>query len=93
MRNPATFEWMLSNPEYRAQLEGMLAQQAGGAAASPALQELMSGVDMSPQKMNEQFAQLGMTPDQFIQKASSGRVGELVTQPEEHTRAPPPPGR
>ena len=27
MRNPQTFEWMLSNPEYRAQLEGMLESQ------------------------------------------------------------------
>ena len=30
MRNPETFEWMLSNPEYRAQLEGMLQQQVDG---------------------------------------------------------------
>ena len=27
MRNPETFEWMLNNPEYRAQLEAMLQQQ------------------------------------------------------------------
>lgn len=27
MRNPQTFEWMLSNPEYRKQLEGMMQQQ------------------------------------------------------------------
>lgn len=29
MRNPQTFEWMLSNPEYRAQLEQMLESQVG----------------------------------------------------------------
>ena len=28
MRNPQTFEWMLSNPEYRKQLEAMMQQQA-----------------------------------------------------------------
>ena len=28
MRNPQTFEWMLSNPEYRKQLEAMMEQQA-----------------------------------------------------------------
>ncbi len=28
MRNPETFKWMLSNPEYRQQLEAMMAQQA-----------------------------------------------------------------
>jgi len=27
MRNPETFEWMLNNPEYRAQLEQVLSQQ------------------------------------------------------------------
>ena len=27
MRNPQTFEWMLSNPDYRKQLEGMMEQQ------------------------------------------------------------------
>jgi hypothetical protein len=27
MRNPETFEWMLSNPEYRKQLEAMMEQQ------------------------------------------------------------------
>ena len=27
MRNPQTFEWMMSNPEYRAQLEEMLNKQ------------------------------------------------------------------
>lgn len=29
MRNPQTFEWMLNTPEYRQQLEQMLAQQVG----------------------------------------------------------------
>lgn len=27
MRNPETFKWMLGNPEYRKQLETMMAQQ------------------------------------------------------------------
>lgn len=30
MRNPETFKWMLSNPEYRQQLETMMEQQVGG---------------------------------------------------------------
>lgn len=34
MRNPQTFEWMLSNPEYRKQLEGMMEQQVGAASLS-----------------------------------------------------------
>ena len=27
MRNPETFDWMMNNPEYRAQLEEMLSKQ------------------------------------------------------------------
>ena len=33
MRNPETFKWMLSNPEYRQQLETMMEQQVGVALA------------------------------------------------------------
>ncbi len=32
MRNPQTFEWMISNPEYRAQLEQMMEKQVSFAA-------------------------------------------------------------
>ena len=38
MRNPQTFEWMLSNPEYRKQLEGMMQQQVD---ACPRVQGMM----------------------------------------------------
>ena len=39
-----------SNPEYRSQLEGMLSQQAA-ASGSPAMAEMMAGMDMSPDKV------------------------------------------
>ena len=32
MRNPQTFEWMMSNPEYRIQLEQMMEKQVCSAA-------------------------------------------------------------
>ena len=32
MRNPQTFEWMMSNPEYRTQLEQMMEKQVCSAA-------------------------------------------------------------
>jgi STI1 domain len=70
MRNPETFEWMLNNPEYRAQLEGMLSQQMG-AGAPPAVQELMNSGEMNPDKMKAQFDAMGMTPEEFIQKVMS----------------------
>jgi pyruvate-formate lyase-activating enzyme len=39
-----------SNPEYRKQLEDMLAQQAAS-TGSPAVAEMMQGMDMSPEKV------------------------------------------
>lgn len=39
-----------SNPEYRVQLEQMLQQQVAG-SGSPAMQEMMAGMDMSPEKV------------------------------------------
>ena len=38
-----------SNPEYRQQLEGMLQQQVAS-SGSPAMAEMMQGMDMSPEK-------------------------------------------
>lgn len=70
MRNPETFEWMLNSPEYRSQLEGMLSQQMG-AGAPQAVQDLMQDADMSPEKMQEQFDALGMTPEDFVSKVMS----------------------
>lgn len=81
MRNPETFDWMLNNPEYRAQLEGMLSQQMG-AGAPPAVQELMQGVDMNPDKMKAQFDALGMSPEEFIQKVMSDpELATSMTKP------------
>lgn len=81
MRNQETFEWMLSNPEYRQQLEGMLQQQAA-ASGSPAVQEMMAGMDMSPEKMNAQFDALGMKPDEFIQKVMGDPdLAQMMTNP------------
>jgi len=62
---------MLNSPEYRAQLEGMLSQQMGGAGAPSAVQELIKDADMSPEKMKAQFDALGMSPEQFVQKVMS----------------------
>ena len=45
-------------------------------ANSPAVQEMMSGMDMSPDKMKAQFDAMGMTPDQFISKVG-GKVARV----------------
>ena len=49
-----------SNPEYRQQLEGMLQAQVAG-SGSPAMQEMMAGMDMSPEKVR---AHVGWLDDQ-----------------------------
>jgi hypothetical protein len=41
-----------------------------GAANNPAVAEMMSGMDMSPDNMKRQLDAMGMSPDQFIQKVS-----------------------
>ena len=35
MRNPETFQWMMNNPEYRAQLEEVLSKQVGCSTPTP----------------------------------------------------------
>ena len=45
-------------------------------ANSPAVQEMMAGMDMSPDKMKAQFDAMGMTPDQFISKVG-GKVARV----------------
>ncbi|KAK3247644.1 Protein TIC 40, chloroplastic [Cymbomonas tetramitiformis] len=64
MRNPDTFKWMLQNPEYRAQLEQML--QNGPAAGMPGGMPNMP--DMNSPEMKQQFEQLGMEPQDVMQK-------------------------
>jgi hypothetical protein len=65
MRNESSIEWMLSNPQVRAQMEQVFAQQ--GAGMSPELMEMMSQVDFSQDKVQQQFSQLGLDPQQVMQ--------------------------
>ena len=65
MRNPETFEMLLSNPMYKDQLKGIMKQmKAGGGGFSPG--EGMP--DMNSPEVQEQFAAMGMTPQDAIQK-------------------------
>ena len=65
MRNPETFEMLLSNPMYKDQLKGIMKQmKAGGGNFSP--QEGMP--DMNSPEVQEQFAAMGMTPQDAISK-------------------------
>ena len=65
MRNPETFEMLLSNPMYKDQLKGIMKQmKAGGGNFAP--QEGMP--DMNSPEVQEQFAAMGMTPQDAISK-------------------------
>ena len=86
MRNPQTFEWMLNDPTMRKQLEDMMqGQMAGGApgAGAPnAVQDLMRDADMTPEKMQEQFNQMGMDPSEMVSKIMADpELAQLMTKP------------
>ena len=65
MRNPQTFEWMLQNPATRKQLETML---ESGAGMNPAMAEAMKGFDLNAPEVRDQFASMGMKPEDVVTK-------------------------
>jgi hypothetical protein len=64
MRNPATFEWVLNNPENRAQLEAMI--EAQGASLDPRMQEMLSQIDN--EEVGKRLESLGVTPADMLSK-------------------------
>ncbi|KXZ55944.1 hypothetical protein GPECTOR_2g1495 [Gonium pectorale] len=68
MRNPQSIEWMLSNPEVKKQMEQMFASQN---VMSPQMMEMMKGMDFNQDKVNKQFAELGLKPEDVISKVMS----------------------
>ncbi|GFR46931.1 hypothetical protein Agub_g8579 [Astrephomene gubernaculifera] len=65
MRNPSSIEWMLSNPEVKKQMEQMFAQQN---VMSPQMMDMMKNMDFNQDKVNKQFAELGLKPEDVISK-------------------------
>ncbi|GLI59053.1 hypothetical protein VaNZ11_000883 [Volvox africanus] len=65
MRNPQSIEWMLSNPEVKKQMEQMFAQQN---VMSPQMMDMMKSMDFNQDKVNRQFAELGLKPEDVISK-------------------------
>ncbi len=66
MRNPETFEMLLSNPMYKDQLRDIMRQMkaGGGADGAPG----MGMPDVNSPEVQEQFAAMGMTPQDAISK-------------------------
>ncbi|GLC43812.1 hypothetical protein PLESTB_000910600 [Pleodorina starrii] len=65
MRNPQSIEWMLSNPEVKKQMEQMFTQQN---VMSPQMMDMMKNMDFNQDKVNRQFAELGLKPEDVISK-------------------------
>ncbi|CAN1228398.1 Protein TIC 40, chloroplastic, partial [Linum perenne] len=68
MRNPATFKWMLQNPEYRQQLQDMLNNMGGNNGWDPSMLDSMKNFDLSSPEVKQQFDQIGLTPEEVISK-------------------------
>ena len=104
MRNPETFEMLLTNPMYKDQLKGIMQQMKAGGGGEFGPQEGMP--DVNSPEVQEQFAAMGMTPQDAIQKLMGdpelamafqnpkiqhGGDG-LLLQPEQHREVPERPG-
>jgi hypothetical protein len=57
---------MLSNPEVRKQMEDMF--EKSGMGMSPQMMQMMQGMDFNQEKVNQQFAELGLKPEDVISK-------------------------
>ena len=64
MRNPATFEWVLNNPENRAQLEAMI--EAQGADLDPRMKEMLGSIDNA--EVGKRLESMGVSPADMLQK-------------------------
>ncbi|DBA73359.1 hypothetical protein WJX77_003581 [Trebouxia sp. C0004] len=67
MRNPQTFEWMMSNPEYRTQLEQMMEKQG---AFDPKMMEALQG-EAGSVDVEQSLKEMNTTPEEVMQKIMS----------------------
>ncbi|XP_043722452.1 protein TIC 40, chloroplastic-like [Telopea speciosissima] len=68
MKNPATFKWMLQNPQYRQQLEDMLNNMGGSTEWDNQVMDSLKNFDLSSPEVKQQFDQIGLTPEEVISK-------------------------
>uniref|UniRef100_A0A7S2Z5P0 Protein TIC 40, chloroplastic n=1 Tax=Chloropicon laureae TaxID=464258 RepID=A0A7S2Z5P0_9CHLO len=66
MRNPETFDWIMSNPEMRGQMEEMLKNGMPGGGMNPEMMNAMG--NMNDADFKKQFDQVGMSPDEVLKK-------------------------
>ncbi|KAJ4706874.1 Protein TIC 40, chloroplastic [Melia azedarach] len=68
MRNPATFKWMLQNPEYRQQLQEMLNNMSGSGEWDSRVMDTLKNFDITSPEVKQQFDQIGLTPEEVMSK-------------------------
>ncbi|XP_073043636.1 protein TIC 40, chloroplastic-like isoform X1 [Primulina eburnea] len=68
MRNPATFKWMLQNPQYRQQLQDMLNNMGGSPEWDNRMAESLKSFDLNSPEIKQQFDEIGLTPEEAITK-------------------------
>ncbi|WVZ85745.1 hypothetical protein U9M48_032634 [Paspalum notatum var. saurae] len=69
MRNPESFKWMLQNPMYRQQLQDMLNNMGGSPDQwDNRMVDHLKNFDLSSPEVRQQFAQVGMTPEEVVSK-------------------------
>uniref|UniRef100_A0A0E0KQY4 Protein TIC 40, chloroplastic n=1 Tax=Oryza punctata TaxID=4537 RepID=A0A0E0KQY4_ORYPU len=69
MRNPDSFKWMLQNPMYRQQLQDMLNNMGGSPDQwDNRMLDHLKNFDLSSPEVRQQFAQVGMTPEEVVSK-------------------------
>ncbi|KAK9989147.1 hypothetical protein SO802_029386 [Lithocarpus litseifolius] len=68
MRNPATFKWMLQNPQYRQQLEEMLNNMTGSSDWDNRVMDSLKSFDLNSPEVKQQFDQIGLTPEEAISR-------------------------
>eukprot|EP00252_Welwitschia_mirabilis_P020206 TRINITY_DN4903_c0_g1_i1.p1 TRINITY_DN4903_c0_g1~~TRINITY_DN4903_c0_g1_i1.p1 ORF type:complete len:422 (-),score=107.80 TRINITY_DN4903_c0_g1_i1:179-1444(-) len=68
MQNPSTFKWMMQNPQYRKQLEDMLNNVSGDGAWNKQMMDSLKNFDLKSQEAQQQFAQIGLTPEEVFSK-------------------------
>ncbi|KAK6945620.1 STI1/HOP, DP domain [Dillenia turbinata] len=71
MRNPATFKWMLQNPQYRQQLQDMLNNMGGSAEWDNRMMDSLKNFDLSSPEVKQQF-------DQLVLPRSSAKAGYVA---------------
>lgn len=68
MRNPETFEMLLSNPQYKDQLKGIMKQMKGSGIGTG----MGKGMpDINSPEVQEQFAAMGMKPEDVLTQIMS----------------------